>query len=270
VSGLPATGFDAVTGFAEPLATLASCAFLGIPARDAISIRTAAIALLRYLGAPDIDDRGLADAAAAVDRLDSYLDGLLADPPVGEPSLAALRALASVDRGLAVAMFTQLLTGGMDPVGACLATTIRELFRPEHRDLVRFAATADSGPIVEEALRFDAPFHFAARRATRRLVIGDREVPAGSRVLLGLAAANRDPLRYADPDAFVVHRPGPKHLSFGRFGHYCPGAGVARIVLAEGVRAIARRFAGSASVVTRCATAAQPGARVWREVTITE
>ena len=56
------------------------------------------------------------------------------------------------------------------------------------------------------------------------------EVPAGKRVFIGLAAANRDPARWEDPNAFRLDRPKIKeHVAFGRGAHTCAGAPLARV-----------------------------------------
>ncbi len=75
-----------------------------------------------------------------------------------------------------------------------------------------------------------------ARRNTR---IGDVEVPAGKRVVVSLAGANRDPRRWEKPEELILNRPRIKeHLAFGRGMHTCAGAPLAR---AE-VRVMLERF----------------------------
>ena len=68
------------------------------------------------------------------------------------------------------------------------------------------------------------------RVAIRDTQIGDREVPAGTQVVRGIAGANRDPRRWgADASEFKLNRPDVRqHLSFGRGIHACPGAGLVR------------------------------------------
>ena len=66
-----------------------------------------------------------------------------------------------------------------------------------------------------------------ARRDTR---IGDMELPAGTKVMLALAAANRDPRRWESPAALILDRSRIKeHLAFGRGAHTCVGAPLARV-----------------------------------------
>jgi len=78
-----------------------------------------------------------------------------------------------------------------------------------------------------------------ARLARKDTRIGDLEVPAGTKVMLALAAANRDPRRWDDPAALVLGRPKiVEHLAFGRGAHVCAGAPLARVE----VRVILQKF----------------------------
>ncbi|CCH33703.1 cytochrome P450 [Actinosynnema sp. NPDC047251] len=82
---------------------------------------------------------------------------------------------------------------------------------------------------IEESLRFLTPFSVMARATTTPVVVGGREIPADQLVLVSLAAANRDPGKFADPDAFDARRDPNPHLGFGRGIHFCVGAPLARL-----------------------------------------
>lgn len=83
--------------------------------------------------------------------------------------------------------------------------------------------------LMEEVLRLEGSTKMTARIARKDTRIGDLEVPAGTTVMLALAAANRDPRRWEEPQAFMLNRPKIKeHLAFGRGGHVCAGAPLAR------------------------------------------
>ena len=73
--------------------------------------------------------------------------------------------------------------------------------------------------------------------------LGDVLVPAGTLVIANTAAANRDPAVYDDPDRLDITRDGPPPmLTFGGGVHYCLGAHLARLELAEALRVITRRL----------------------------
>lgn len=83
---------------------------------------------------------------------------------------------------------------------------------------------------IEESLRLETPLLNITRLATKDTEVGGVPIPAGSTVMLMLAAANRDETRYADPDSYDILREGPKpHISFGHGPHACLGTHLARL-----------------------------------------
>src|ERR1700736_1801724 len=80
---------------------------------------------------------------------------------------------------------------------------------------------------VDEANRLTAPIQFAFREATEETEIADTTIPRGAIVALHMAAANRDPRRFEDPDRFLITRPAAKNLAFGHGIHFCLGAHLA-------------------------------------------
>ena len=85
-------------------------------------------------------------------------------------------------------------------------------------------------PMLEEVLRLEGSTKMTARLARKDTQIGALKVAAGTKVMLALAAGNRDPGRWEDPQAFVLGRPRIKeHLGFGRGAHVCAGAPLARV-----------------------------------------
>jgi cytochrome P450 len=82
---------------------------------------------------------------------------------------------------------------------------------------------------VEELLRYEPPGPHVARYAPDDVEYHGQTVPAGSAVLLMLAAANRDERRFEDPDRFDIHRTIGQHVTFGYGSHYCLGSALARL-----------------------------------------
>ncbi len=90
---------------------------------------------------------------------------------------------------------------------------------------------------MEELLRYDGPVELATWRfATEPVVIGGQRIETGDPVLVVLAAADRDPERFADPDTLDLGRRDNQHLGYGHGIHYCLGAPLARL---EGQTALA-------------------------------
>ncbi|WP_225831137.1 cytochrome P450 [Streptomyces sp. NK08204] len=99
-----------------------------------------------------------------------------------------------------------------------------------HPDQLR-ALREDAGLVedgIDELLRYDAPIQLVARITTREVEVEGSTIPAGSKVMILLGAANRDPLRYPDPDRLDLRRQDVRPLSFGGGPHYCIGALLAR------------------------------------------
>jgi cytochrome P450 len=82
---------------------------------------------------------------------------------------------------------------------------------------------------IEEALRWETPLLTIARVATQDLELGGVSIPSGGFVAVSLGAANRDPERYSDPDAFDIFREARPHISFGDGPHKCLGMHLARM-----------------------------------------
>jgi cytochrome P450 PksS len=98
------------------------------------------------------------------------------------------------------------------------------------------------GSAVDEAFRYDPPLTFVHRVAAEDLELGGAGIRKGDRVLLCLAAANRDPAAFVDPYAFDTERAGNWQLSFGSGPHACAGGGLARAELEIALSTLLRRL----------------------------
>ncbi|HEY6798374.1 MAG TPA: cytochrome P450 [Kineosporiaceae bacterium] len=84
---------------------------------------------------------------------------------------------------------------------------------------------------AEEYLRMYAPTQWLLRRASTDIEIDGVAIPEGALVHVLLGSANRDPLRWKDPDVFDLDRPEKEqHMAFGAGPHFCPGAGLSRLL----------------------------------------
>jgi len=93
---------------------------------------------------------------------------------------------------------------------------------------------------VEEMLRYDGPIQLNNRRLLAPMALGAATLPTGTRITIGIGAANRDPAQFADPDRFDVARKPNRHVAFGQGDHVCVGMNVARM---EGRIAFSRLLA---------------------------
>ncbi|MEU8764558.1 cytochrome P450 [Streptomyces sp. NPDC048659] len=241
----PAGGADLVDSFAFPLPITVICELLGVPAADRDAFRAWSNALVT-------GDGSLSDVEA-VSGFGAYLDELIEDKRAAGPAddlLSALIATRAEDgdrlslpelRALAYL----LLIAGHETTVNLISNTVRALLT--HPDQLA-ALRADFGLIdaaVEEGLRYDGPVENATLRfAAEPVVIGGTEIPAGAIVLVALAAGDRDPGRFPDPDRFDIHRETRGHLAFGHGIHFCLGAPLARLEGKIAIRTLLERFPG--------------------------
>jgi cytochrome P450 len=117
-----------------------------------------------------------------------------------------------------------MVIGGMPTVARLTlgAVSYFAAHRPE-RDRVRQDRTLLPSAI-EEFLRYYSPVSLLARTATRAVALGGQDIRAGDRVVLGFAAANRDPRVFDEPDDIRIDRSPNRHLALGHGLHYCIGA----------------------------------------------
>jgi len=94
----------------------------------------------------------------------------------------------------------------------------------------------------EEALRWEPPITTVVRLAVRDCELGGVAITAGTNVSVSVAAANRDPLRYPDPDRFDPTRRNIAHLTFGGGPHLCLGMHLARIEATVALNALLDRL----------------------------
>ncbi|HLF99288.1 MAG TPA: cytochrome P450 [Acidimicrobiia bacterium] len=101
----------------------------------------------------------------------------------------------------------------------------------------------DLAPLaVEELLRYDGPVHVTGRMATEDIEMDGFSVEKGQTVIALLAAANRDPAEFADPDGLDIGRTPNHHLTFSHGIHYCLGAALARVEGQVAIASLAKRF----------------------------
>jgi cytochrome P450 len=205
---------------------------------------------------------------AMVDYFRAALPGIRKS---GRPCLLQTMGLAE-DRGDTLSeeeLFANanlLLVAGHETTTNLIGNGMLALLRhPEQMDLLRANPALVPGA-VEEFLRYDAPVHFANRVAREDVEMGTKTIHKGQFVFLFLAAANRDPAHFPDPDRldqFVflflaaanrdpAHFPDPdrldvtrsvhKHLSFGLGHHFCLGAPLARLEAQIAFSTVLRRL----------------------------
>lgn len=229
-----AGGGDVVAELFKPLPTMVVAHYLGVPEadRDRFDEWTHAIVGASSAGAAG----AVVGAADAVAELMGYFAELVERRRVepGDDTVSHLVAAGVGDdqRGLLSILgyvFT-MVTGGNDTTTGMLGGAVQLL--EQRRDQRRLLLDDPSlvGPAVEELLRLTSPVQGLARTTTTDVELHGVRIPAGRRVLLLYAAANRDPRRYgADADELDVRRNPGQLLTFSQGSHHCLGAAAARM-----------------------------------------
>ena len=135
-----------------------------------------------------------------------------------------------------------LVNAGHETTQDLICNTLTTLLTmPEQLQLLR-ETPAHMKTGIEEGLRYNGPLKGTMRVAGEDMVIHDRQVRAGDRILLLMGAANRDPAKFADPETFDVTRNPNPHLSFSHGIHFCLGAPLARMEMEIAFNELLRRF----------------------------
>lgn len=225
---------DIVAELFKPLATMVVAHYLGVPADDRRRFGdwTEAIVAANAAGDPLAAPQAVADLFAYFTEL---IDRRRAEP--GDDTISHLiQAADSPGAGRDVSVLQMLgfaftmVAGGNDTTIGLLGGAAEHLtVRPD----VRARLLEDPGQVpaaVEELLRLTSPVQGLARTSTTDVTVGDTTIPAGRKVLLLYAAANRDPLEFGpDAEALRLDRPPRQILSFSTGAHYCLGAAAARL-----------------------------------------
>jgi 4-methoxybenzoate monooxygenase (O-demethylating) len=153
---------------------------------------------------------------------------------------------AASDRGeitpeMAPLIVRSLLTAGVDTTVHGLSAVLHAFAtHPDQWQRLREQPSL-ARVAFDEAVRWESPVQTFFRTATTDVRVGDHVVPAGSKILMFLGAANRDPRRWDDPDAFDLSRDPSGHVGFGMGIHQCVGQHVARLESESLLTALARR-----------------------------
>ena len=152
----------------------------------------------------------------------------------GEPEASLLAAVAGKPGGLTGAQVTSnaavLLFGGIETTEGMIANLILHVLRDEGQRDALLADPALLPNAVEESLRLEPAAAVIDRYATKDVELGGVNIGRGDPVTLSIAAANRDPVLFVDPDRFDVHRPNAnRHVTFAHGPHVCLGMHLARL-----------------------------------------
>ncbi len=251
--------FDLIADFAYPLPVMVIGDMLGLPREHADRLKNWSDAFGAFLGASAMSPTIVGDALRAVVDLEAYFREQL-ELRRTNPGTDLLTALLEaheqsdkLDEQELLSTCTMLLFGGHETTTNLIGNGVLALLRhPDQLARLRQGYSDPAGSrvgqdsertltsMVEELLRFDSPVQRMGRIALEPIVLRGQTIATGDRVFMILAAANRDPEQFVDPDRLDISRVDNRHLSFGLGPHYCLGATLGRL---EAKLAIPRLFA---------------------------
>jgi cytochrome P450 len=240
---------DVIDDLAYPLPVQIISELLGVPTEDHEQFRVWSALLARALDPQftDPDPQRVVEAEAARTEFNRYFSGLIAlrRTHPREDLLSLLVHAESegdkLDEEELLATCVLLLVAGHETTTNLIANAVLALLRhPDQLDALRARPDLVDG-CTEETLRYDAPVQMTTRAARGPLPVGEVEVPDGGIAVLLIAAANRDPDVFDEPDRFDITRKPGGHLAFAAGIHFCLGAGLARLESAVVLDAFAQR-----------------------------
>ena len=252
---------DAIRDLGEPLPCTVTAEMLGVPLSDQHQLKSWSQNFAEMLGNFQHNPEHAPRMLRTVNEVTTYFreaireqrkyprDGLVHSLMVAEVDGDRL----SEEEVIATSIVT--MVGGLETTTNLIGNGVLTLLRhPEEMKRLRADLTLVPSA-VEEMLRYESPSQHTGRLAKDDVELGGKIIRKGQAVMAVMAAANRDPERFPEPDRFDITRKDNRHLAFGYAAHFCFGAALARVEGQEAFDAILRRLPN---------LELEPGPLVWR------
>ncbi|MFC3450794.1 cytochrome P450 [Amycolatopsis speibonae] len=241
---------DLHTDLTLPMTLAVICEVTGLPVEQGVRVYELIQPLLGLLD-PYVSARKADSAHEAAVELEPYLSALVAGSRRTLRDDLVSRVSTLADEEAVPALFLAL-AAGFDTTITLLDNMIRALLAGAERPVA-----PDANAVVNETLRYDPPLQLITRVARADTTVAGTRLAAGQEVMALLAAAQRDPAWFTDPDTFRLDRPAIPLVAFGGGAHYCLGAQLAKLAATLMLPALSRRYPRM-----RVAGAPQPNNRI--------
>ena len=250
LNAIEADEFDLIAQVAKPIPTVVIAEMLGIDPGMHERFKQWSDTSVRVAFSPVPDEAAQAAAGLARDALDQFFRGEIEkrrSHPGSDLISDLVRAEAEGDRlcdDEIVSTCDLLLLAGNLTTTDLIGNGVKALLdHPQEMSKLRARPELMPGA-VEEVLRYDSPVVSSGRIAHRDMEIGGVKIAQGETLGVSLAAANRDPAIYPNPDNFDIERDDTHHQAFGGGRHICLGAHLTRLEAQETFKALLLRFPG--------------------------
>jgi surfactin family lipopeptide synthetase A len=239
----PKGSMDVIAEFAEPLPAIVTAELLGVPTSDWQKLKAWSANFAEMLGNFQHNPEHAPIMRRTVEEMTAYFRDAVREIKA-HPREGLIHSLitAEVDGDRltdeeVIANSIVTMVGGQETTTNLIGNGLLTLLRnPE--EMSRLNGDLSLIPFaVEEMLRYESPSQHTARLCPSDRELGGKKIQKRQAVIAVMAAANRDPDRFADPDRFDITRADNRHLAFGYAAHFCFGAPLAR---AEGQIAFER------------------------------
>jgi hypothetical protein len=242
------SSMDIIADLAEPLPSIVTAEMLGVPVEDRHRLKMWSANFAELLGNFQHNPEHVPRMLRTVQEMTAYFretirrqqerprDGLVHSLMTAEVDGDSL----TEEEVIATCIVT--MVGGLETTTNLIGNGVLTLLRNsgELRRLRQDVSLIPSA--VEEMLRYESPSQHTGRRAAEDVELGGRVIRKGQAVMAVMAAANRDPARFPEPNRFDITRKDNRHLAFGYAAHFCFGAALARVEGQEAFSAIVDRL----------------------------
>ncbi len=226
---------DIIADFASPLPAIVTAEMFGVPIKDHEQLKSWSADFAEMLGNFQHNPGRTARILKTVEDMTSYFRAAMREQSENtRDGLVGAMMNAEVDGARLsedeiIANLIVTMVGGQETTTNLIGNGILTLLRnPEQLEQLRTTPSLITSG-VEELLRYESPSQHTARIAPYDTEMGGQKIRKGQAVIAVMAAANRDPERFPDPDRLDLARQDNRHVAFGWAAHFCFGAPLARM-----------------------------------------
>ncbi|HTC93251.1 MAG TPA: cytochrome P450 [Terriglobales bacterium] len=226
---------DVIADLAEPLPCIVTAEMLGVPVEDYQQLKLWSQDFAEMLGNFQHNPDRVPQILKSVQEMTAYFRSAVQEQrrhPRGGLVSSLMNAEIHGDRlseEEVIANSIVTMVGGQETTTNLIGNGVLSLLRNQDQ-LEKLRSDLSLVPsATEELLRYESPSQHTARLAPEDTILGGKRIQKRQAVIAVMAAANRDPERFPDPDRLDITRTDNRHLAFGWAAHFCFGAALARV-----------------------------------------